>query len=141
MTHSAQTQQLINSLREKKLLQNGLDETDTAVTSHEIAELRALLLSHLSAAQAAMGKSPQSAETCWWLLGTVGCHLCDEAENLLQSLQMVADIEYATLDIADLPEPLMMAFAHYIPVLLLPSHVPQPLLAYPFSLVELHALA
>ena len=47
------------------------------------------------------------------LLGTVGCHLCEEAEHILQSL----DLPYQYLDIMD-DEKLLAQYEISIPVLL-----------------------
>lgn len=72
----------------------------------------------------------------WWLLGTSNCHLCDEAENLMQRLQAVCTITYQSIDIADFDEALMMKFATSIPVLLTVN----TRLDYPFSVLDLQGL-
>lgn len=72
----------------------------------------------------------------WWLLGTSGCHLCTEAENLMVRWQAVHPISYQHVDIANFDEPLMMEFATTIPVLLTPSKR----LNYPFSVMDLQQL-
>ncbi|WP_201555986.1 glutaredoxin family protein [Psychrobacter sp. 72-O-c] len=72
----------------------------------------------------------------WWLLGTSGCHLCTEAENLLARFQAVQPITYQDVDIAEFDEPLMMEFATTIPVILTPSER----LNYPFSVMDLQQL-
>ena len=73
----------------------------------------------------------------WWLLGTSGCHLCLDAERLMQQFQAVQPIEYTKVDIADFDEALMMQFATTIPVLL----TMDKRLNYPFSVLELQQLS
>lgn len=72
----------------------------------------------------------------WWLLGTSGCHLCADAENLIARFQRVYPISYQHVDIADFDELLMMNFASTIPVLL----TPYERLDYPFSVMDLQRL-
>ena len=74
--------------------------------------------------------------TKWWLLGTSGCHLCHIAEQLITQLQVVQRVTYEPVDIADFSEPLMMAFATTIPVILTPTKR----LDYPFSVLDLQRL-
>ncbi|WP_350559473.1 glutaredoxin family protein [Psychrobacter sp. CAL346-MNA-CIBAN-0220] len=95
-----------------------------------IEELRA----RISSAVTSLDKP--SAQLEWWLLGTVGCHLCTEAENLMTCFQAVQPITYQHVDIADFDERLMMAFATSIPVLLTPSKR----LNYPFSVMDMQQL-
>ena len=72
----------------------------------------------------------------WWLLGTSGCHLCTQAEQLMTQLQAVYPITYQHIDIADFDEALMMTFATTIPVLLTKTQR----LNYPFSVMDLQRL-
>lgn len=72
----------------------------------------------------------------WRLYGTLGCHLCEHAEQLLQQAQAVADFSFDKVDIAELPEPKMLEFADKIPVLVTPHKT----LFYPFSLMDIVAL-
>lgn len=72
----------------------------------------------------------------WWLLGTTGCHLCDEAERLIECFQAVQPIDFQKIDIADFGEALMMQFATTIPVLLTTTKG----LNYPFSVLDLQQL-
>ena len=81
-----------------------------------------------------LGTSENS--TKWWLLGTIGCHLCGTAEQLMIQLQAVQPISYAAVDIADFSEPLMMEFATTIPVILTPTKR----INYPFSVLDLQRL-
>jgi len=73
------------------------------------------------------------------LYGTIGCHLCDEAVDLLRAL--LADRPLATIvrdvDIAD-DAALMDAYALRIPVLRDPDSGRE--LDWPFPPAELHAL-
>lgn len=73
----------------------------------------------------------------WQLYGTLGCHLCDKAENLLKQAQAVIDVAVVQIDIADLDEPEMKKWADKIPVLVTPHRT----LYYPFSLMDIVALA
>ena len=72
----------------------------------------------------------------WWLLGTSGCHLCTQAEELLTRFQAVYPVSYQLVDIAEFDEALMMAFATTIPVLL----TQKQRLNYPFSVMDLQQL-
>ena len=78
---------------------------------------------------------PVSADS-WQLYGTLGCHLCEVAESLLIQAQTVTDIEWQKVDIADLPEAQMLAYADKIPVLVTPNKT----LYYPFSILDIMAL-
>ena len=91
-----------------------------------VQELRVLL-----AAQC----PPLSMDT-WWLLGTSHCHLCEQAETLIQQLQTVTPVCYQTLDIATLTEDVMTQFATSIPIILTPTSR----LDYPFSVLDLQQL-
>ena len=72
----------------------------------------------------------------WWLLGTSGCHLCDNAQQLIKRLQAVQPLSYQNVDIADFDEALMLTFATSIPVLLtVDKH-----LDWPFSVLDLQQL-
>ena len=71
-----------------------------------------------------------------WLLGTVGCHLCTDAQQLLAQFQCVYPVSYQYVDISDFDDTLMMAFATSIPVLLTSNER----LDFPFSLMDLQRL-
>ena len=71
----------------------------------------------------------------WFLLGTVGCHLCNEAENMLKLFSSVTATAVEKVDIADFDEDFMMQFATIIPVVLTPTQQ----INYPFSVVDLMA--
>lgn len=72
----------------------------------------------------------------WWLLGTSGCHLCDDAAQILAQLSAVYPVNYQSVDIADFDEALMMQFATHIPVILTTSQR----LDYPFTVLDLQGL-
>ena len=76
------------------------------------------------------------AEKTWFLLGTMGCHLCDEVEEMLRLFCGVTPVDVQKVDIADLDNSLMMQFATLIPVILTKDHQ----LSYPFSIVDLQTL-
>ena len=98
--------------------------------NNNISTLRA----HMIEEKPELGSSENFAK--WWLLGTSGCHLCDIAEQLITQLQVVQRVTYEPVDIADFSEPLMMAFATTIPVILTPTKR----LDYPFSVLDLQRL-
>ncbi|OPH36906.1 glutaredoxin family protein [Moraxella atlantae] len=76
---------------------------------------------------------PQPTDGVWQLYGTLGCHLCDEAAQLLRYAQAVTRFDWRVLDIADLPDAQMLALADKIPVLA----TPRGILCYPFTLPEI----
>lgn len=81
--------------------------------------------------------SSKTNTTDWKLYGTVSCHLCEIAENLLLQAQAVADIRWQSIDITDLPEAQMLAFSDKIPILVTSDKT----LYYPFSIMDIMALA
>lgn len=91
-----------------------------------VQELRCLLIA----------QCPDLAADTWWLLGTSHCHLCEQAQSLIQRLQSVVPLCYQALDITTLDEETMAWFAAAIPVLLTPSSR----LDYPFSVLDLQRL-
>jgi len=62
------------------------------------------------------------------LLGTQGCHLCDDAEHLLQAL----NLPYQSLDIMD-DEKLLQRYEISIPILLYSASGGVHELCWPFS--------
>lgn len=68
----------------------------------------------------------------WQLYGTLGCHLCEQAEQLLQQFADTRAIAWVLVDIAELPEPQMQALAMQIPVLTTKHRR----LNWPFSLAD-----
>lgn len=72
----------------------------------------------------------------WQLYGTLGCHLCDDAQMLLQQAQAVADFDFIKVDIAELDEKQMKDWATKIPVLVTPHRT----LFYPFSIMDILTL-
>lgn len=67
------------------------------------------------------------------LLGTVGCHLCDDAERVLKQLALVRPITWLYIDIA-LDEKLCQQFGERIPVL---RHSGGAALYWPFSALDI----
>lgn len=64
------------------------------------------------------------------LLGTQGCHLCDDAEQVLVSCLDLSQVQIELVDIAE-SDDLMQAYATRIPVL---RHVPSNAdLGWPFQ--------
>lgn len=62
------------------------------------------------------------------LLGTVGCHLCEEAEHILQTLH----VPYQYVDIIE-DEKLLEAYQTSIPVLLMRTDNDEKTLSWPFN--------
>ncbi|WP_296404772.1 glutaredoxin family protein [Psychrobacter sp.] len=69
----------------------------------------------------------------WFLLGTMGCHLCDEAENMLRLFSSVSPVVIEKIDIIDFDEAFLAQYASVIPVIITKSQQ----LNYPFSVVDL----
>lgn len=74
-----------------------------------------------------------NTKTIWYLYGTVGCHLCENAKNILIQAQSVTDFDWAYVDIADFDNPLTHKWANKIPVLVTPKRT----LFYPFSIMDI----
>jgi len=72
----------------------------------------------------------------WLLYGTKGCHLCDNAEQLLIQAQCVLPISWQYIDIA-LDESLVTQYGSKIPVLL---NTTGQVLLWPFSLLDIQSL-
>ncbi len=85
--------------------------------------------------QAHLKLDRDEAEKTWFLLGTMGCHLCDEAENTLRLFSGVTATAIEKVDIANFEEEFMMQFATVIPVVLTPTQQ----INYPFSVADLMA--
>ena len=79
---------------------------------------------------------PTQSYPAWTLYGTLGCHLCEDAEAIVARAWQVMDFELQRVDIADLPEDEAMQLADKIPVLVTPTRT----LYYPFSLLDVVAL-
>ena len=69
----------------------------------------------------------------WLLYGTKGCHLCDNAEQLLIQAQCVLPITWQYVDIA-LNENLVTQYGSKIPVLLTSTGQQ---LCWPFSVLDI----
>lgn len=69
----------------------------------------------------------------WQLYGTLGCHLCEQAERLTQQFSQSRLIHFKQIDIAELSDVLMYEWATRIPVLV----TTQTTLSWPFSLLDL----
>ena len=68
------------------------------------------------------------------LYTTVGCHLCEQAEELLQHIALESDLAWESIDIADDPE-LMDRYGIRIPVLRRAEGSDE--LGWPFDLEQL----
>ncbi|MEC7119994.1 MAG: glutaredoxin family protein [Pseudomonadota bacterium] len=69
----------------------------------------------------------------WRLYGTLGCHLCEQAEQLLQQFAETRALTWQHIDIAELPTEQMLELAHQIPIICRADTC----LTWPFSLVDL----
>lgn len=69
----------------------------------------------------------------WYLLGTDGCHLCDDTAMLMQRL----NIDYVFVDIADADELIIDSLGQMIPIVL----TAQGVLCYPFGIMDLMTLS
>lgn len=74
------------------------------------------------------------------LYGTVGCHLCDEAEQLLKAANAARPFAWQYVDIA-LDDALVARYGIRIPVLLRQEGDRQHELSWPFSLLDILALS
>lgn len=73
----------------------------------------------------------------WYLIGTDGCHLCEQSINMLKRLNMQSNnINIEILDIIDGSDEVVEALGVSIPVLLTPKSV----LCYPFGVMDVMAL-
>lgn len=70
------------------------------------------------------------------LYGTLGCHLCDDAEQLLLQAQSVLPITWRTIDIA-LDQNLVTKYGASIPVL---TNEEGQGIHWPFSLLDIYQL-
>lgn len=70
------------------------------------------------------------------LYGTLGCHLCDNAQKVLQQAQCVIPLIWHTVDIA-LDQNLMTQYALSIPIIKLETG---QLLKWPFSVLDIQGL-
>lgn len=80
----------------------------------------------------------QCPDNQWLLYGTLGCHLCDMAEDLLNQFVSVYPIGYTKVDIINLADEQMQHWATKIPIFIVKNN--QRIiatLAYPFSLADL----
>ena len=75
----------------------------------------------------------------WVLYGTQGCHLCEQAEAIVQQLQGTFNIECTTVDIAEgeYAEQLILRLGERIPVL--ENTQLQETLDWPFDIEKLTA--
>ncbi len=81
-----------------------------------------------------------SDEQAWYLLGTDGCHLCHEAQSIIETAATVCTQmpTVCVLDLADTAdERLVDLLGRHIPILMTDSQ----LLCYPFGLMDIIPLA
>lgn len=78
---------------------------------------------------ACFGHTP--APNTWYLVGTAGCHLCDEACLLIHTA--LPHQPLINLDLVDAPPLVLDALGRRIPVLLTPSR----LLCCPFGIMDI----
>lgn len=70
----------------------------------------------------------------WYLIGTDGCHLCEQAQDMLRIVR--PDTSVITLDVIEASDTVITALALHLPVLL----TPQTIIAYPFGIMDVVAL-
>ena len=68
-----------------------------------------------------------------YLVGTDGCHLCDDAKNILLTAQKTHPFAFTVLDLADADEWLMNEIYTIIPFFI----TPQTILCYPFGIMDI----
>lgn len=68
-----------------------------------------------------------------YLVGTDGCHLCDDAKNILLTAQKTHSFAFTVLDLADADEWLMNEIYTIIPFFI----TPQKILCYPFGIMDI----
>ncbi len=68
-----------------------------------------------------------------YLVGTDGCHLCDDAKNILLTAQKTHPFAFTVLDLADADEWLMNEIYTIIPFFI----TPQKILCYPFGIMDI----
>lgn len=76
-------------------------------------------------------------KSLWVLYGTKDCHLCDVAEDLLSQCANAYPIAWQHVDIAEMPEDVMVNLAEKIPALATADET----LYWPFNLADLARLA
>lgn len=69
------------------------------------------------------------------LYTTLGCHLCEQAEQLLNDQQAIADLDWDAIEIAD-TQALIETYGVRIPVLQWSSNACE--LGWPFTAEQLH---
>lgn len=104
-----------------------------ALRQMEVTEFSALRHQILAALQS-------SDEQAWYLLGTDGCHLCHEAQSIIETAATVCTQmpTVCALDLTDAAdERLVDLLGRHIPILMTDSQ----LLCYPFGLMDIIPLA
>lgn len=104
----------------------------TAITSDNIAKARLIIW------QAHQNNHPTTLpsdwQRAWYLLGTDGCHLCDEVKTHLDLLTPRLKLPpIKVLDIINLNDELLTIVGKHIPILI----TNKTLLCYPFGLMDL----
>lgn len=72
-----------------------------------------------------------------WLIGTDGCHLCDNAQALYDLARRANPLpELILLELLDFEDEVQQVFAHHIPVLI----STKKMLVHPFGLMDIVSL-
>lgn len=72
----------------------------------------------------------------FYLYGTTYCHLCDQAQSILNEYTLIKSITWQVIDIVD-DEKLMVEYGHKIPVLKASSTKRE--LSWPFDLTKVES--
>lgn len=108
---------------------------------HDRHALRHMEATEFSALRHQILSALQASDTpAWYLLGTDGCHLCHEAQSIIETAATVCTQTPAVcvLDLADAAdERLVDLLGRHIPILMTDSQ----LLCYPFGLMDIIPLA
>lgn len=108
---------------------------------HDRHTLRHMEVTEFSALRHQILAALQASDTpAWYLLGTDGCHLCHEAQSIIETAATVCTQmpTVCALDLADAAdERLVDLLGRHIPILMTDSQ----LLCYPFGLMDIIPLA
>lgn len=75
--------------------------------------------------------------TAWYLVGTEGCHLCEQSKFVINTVQLLnPHITLIELDLIDGTNEVLDALGASIPILMTPKNM----LCYPFGVMDVLAL-
>lgn len=115
------------------------------MSHHQKTQLHHLLNQHFDHAPTALyqlvAQNQSSTQADWRLLGTDGCHLCDEMDAFLQQQAVRFDLPpIVRLEILDFlskdDKKIFEQLSHFIPILI----TPHDFLCYPFGVMDILTL-